>query len=359
LFKFTELEDIHFEITNKCQAACPMCSRNHHGGQDNPLIKNQEWSVDDFKKIATPGVLDQIKGFYMCGNFGDPIINKDLIDMIDYAAQTNPSLNIRIHTNGSARTTAWWAQLAKVLPRTHKVIFALDGLEDTHHLYRIGTDFNRIIKNAIAFIGAGGNAEWCFIKFKHNEHQVEEARSRAKETGFALFTEKNSSRFVGSPKFPVYDNKGETQYFIEPPSSSELPFISEDTVKNYRKVLGDSEINCYVQHTKEIYIDAYRNVFPCCFLASAPYNYAPANDITREIRTHMLQQYRELKQTLGDTNALNRSVNDIVSSDSWQTAWEYYWTQNKLVTCARTCGSVAELPKPKDQFIKVTILNND
>lgn len=358
MFKFTDLEDIHFEITNKCQAACPMCSRNHHGGQVNPLIKNQDWSLDDFKRIATPEVLQQVKGFYMCGNFGDPIINHDLVDMIAYASETNPELNIRIHTNGSARTVAWWEQLANALPKTHKVIFALDGLEDTHHLYRIGTDFNRILKNAQAFIRAGGHAEWCFIKFKHNEHQVDEARTKAQEIGFALFTEKNSSRFVGEPKFPVYDSKGTTEYYIEPPSSSELPFISKDIVKNYKEILSDAKIDCYVKHTKEIYIDAYRNVFPCCFLASAPYNYAPVTDLTREIRNHMLEQYRELKKTLGNTNAQDRTVKEIVDSESWQTAWDYYWTTNKLITCARTCGEVPELPKPKDQFIKVINLDD-
>jgi hypothetical protein len=72
----------------------------------------------------------------------------------------------------------------------------------------------------------------------------------------------------------------------------------------------------------------------------------------------MLEQYRELKQTLGNTNALDRSVNEIVSSESWQTAWDYYWTQNKLITCARTCGKTPELPTPKDQFIKVISLDN-
>lgn len=353
MFRFSELQDVHFEITNKCQAACPMCSRNHHGGLENPLIKNQAWTIEDFKQIATTELLEQLSGFYMCGNFGDPIINTDLVEMIDYAAHVNPGLNIRIHTNGSARTVEWWQQLAKAMPKNHNVIFALDGLEDTHHLYRIGTDFNRILKNAQAFIQAGGHAEWCFIKFKHNEHQIDEARERAKSLGFALFTEKNSSRFIGSPQFPVYNKQGNTEYYLEPPASSELSYITEDMVKDYKRILDGVEIDCYVKHTKEIYIDAYRNVFPCCFLASAPFNYAPENDVTKEIRTEMLYQYRELKQTLGNTNALDRTVKDIVESEEWQTAWDYYWTQNKLITCGRTCGKVPEIPKPKDQFIKV------
>jgi MoaA/NifB/PqqE/SkfB family radical SAM enzyme len=351
MFNFKDLKDIHFEITNRCQASCPMCSRNYHGGLENPLIKNQDWSTEDFKKIATKELLEQINGFYMCGNFGDPIINVDLIEMIEYAAQTNPDLYIRIHTNGSARTIEWWERLAKALPKKHNVIFALDGLEDTHYLYRKGTNFVQIIKNAQAFINAGGHAEWCFIKFKHNEHQVDDAKAYAKNIGFALFTEKNSSRFIGSSQFPVYDSKGVTEYFLEPPSSSELLYISKKMIKNYKQALNNVSIDCYVKHTKEIYIDAYKNVFPCCFLASAPFNYAPKNDITNKVRSEMLKQYYDLKNTLGNTNALQSSVKDIVSTETWQTVWNKYWTENKLITCARTCGKLPTISKPKDQII--------
>ena len=65
---------------------------------------------------------------------------------------------------------------------------------------------------------------------QHNEHQVEEARSIAEQMGFSLFVEKNSSRFIGTPEFPVYDKNGATTHYLEPPSSSELAFITEDMV---------------------------------------------------------------------------------------------------------------------------------
>jgi MoaA/NifB/PqqE/SkfB family radical SAM enzyme len=359
VFKFSELQDIHLEITNRCQASCPMCSRNYHGGIENPLIKNQDWTVLDFKKIISKTVLEQINGFYFCGNFGDPIINDDLIEMIDYAVSVNPKLNIRIHTNGGARKTEWWTKLAKALPQTHTVIFAIDGLEDTHHLYRIGTKYETVIKNAKAFIDAGGRAEWCFIKFKHNEHQVEEAKNRAKDLGFYLFTEKNSSRFIGEPKFAVFDKEGTTDYYLEPPTNSQLSYVSIDIVKNYKEVLRDAEIDCYVKTTKEIYIDAYRNVFPCCFLASAPYNYVKLNDIISPVRADMLSQYNDLINSLGNTNSLEYSIQDIIDSDEWQSVWEKYWGEKKLITCAKTCGKIKQIPKPKDQFVNVTGFKNE
>lgn len=354
MFKFNQLENIHLEITNRCQARCPMCSRNYHCGQENPLIKNQDWSLADFKKIINVETLIQLEGFYFCGNFGDPIINHDLIDMIKYSVAANPKLYIRIHTNGGARSADWWAELAKSMPLNHLVIFAIDGLEDTHHLYRIGTSYNSVIDNAKAFISAGGTAEWCFLKFKHNEHQVHEAEKKAKELGFFQFTEKNSSRFVGDTQFPVLNKQGETEYFLEPPSTSILNFISADIVKNYKEIIKSAEIECYVLENKEIYIDAYKQVFPCCFLASTPYNYSKQNDLIHEVKNHMLEQYQDLKNNLKNITATEISIKEIIESHPWQTVWKEYWGDRKLITCARTCGKIKELPKPKDQFIKVT-----
>ena len=351
MFKFDTLKSIHLEITNRCQASCPMCSRNVHGGLENPLIKNQDWTVEDFKHILNEEVLHQVDGFYFCGNFGDPIINNELIEMCRYSKQTNPNLYIRIHTNGGARSPEWWEELRFALPPAHNVIFAIDGLEDTHSLYRIGTKYEAVIRNAKAFINAGGTAEWAFIKFKHNEHQLEEAERRAKELGFARFTYKDSARFVATEKFEVLNRYGEVSYYLEPPTGSKINLITQEVIDNYQNVVDASEIDCYVVQTKEVYIDAYKKVMPCCFLSSIPYNYTKNDDIVKDIRQKMHSQYQDLITDLGNTNALEKSIKDIVDSQPWQTVWNKYWNEKKLITCARTCG-VNKLSKPKDQFIE-------
>ena len=351
MFKFDQLENIHLEITNRCQASCPMCSRNYHGGLENPLIKNQDWTINDFKHILNSEVLNQINGFYFCGNFGDPIINNDLAEMCSYATDVNPSLEIRIHTNGGARSKDWWKKLAKVLPNKHCVIFAIDGLADTHSLYRIGTDFNKVLENAKAFINAGGTAEWAFIKFKHNEHQQLACEAVATEHGFARFTCKDSARFVATNKFEVLDKKGQLEYYLEPPTGSNITLITQDVIDNYKDIVDASEIDCIVLKQKEIYITAQRNIMPCCFLASTPYNYIHPNELAKDIRQKIKSQYSSLIIDLGNTNALDHSIKDIIDSNSWQTVWHKYWNTHKLITCARTCG-VNKLSKPKDQFIQ-------
>jgi MoaA/NifB/PqqE/SkfB family radical SAM enzyme len=351
MFKFTELKQIHLEITNNCQAGCPMCNRNINGGMDNPLIKIQNWTFDQFKTIMHQEVLDQIDSYYFCGNFGDPILNNDLIKMCAWSKINAPTVRVSIHTNGGARNTDWWATLAHGLPSDHSVIFALDGLADTHHLYRVGTKFDTVINNATAFINAGGTAEWVFIKFKHNEHQVDDARALAAQLGFKKFTLKNSSRFILEPKVAVKNSSGNTLYHIEPPSEVTMKFIDKKVIESYRTIVEQSVIACKSQADKEVYIDAYGDLYPCCWLASVPYSHID-HDAAFEVRTEMLIQHRNMVANLGNINTLATSVKHIVESDKYQTAWHNYWTDDKLITCARTCGVNTVFAKPRDQIVQ-------
>lgn len=352
MFKFTELAQIHLEITNNCQAKCPMCNRNVNSGLPNPLIKIQNWSIDDFKAIMTTEVLSQINGYYFCSNFGDPMMNNDLIEMCKHSSTVAPTVNITIHTNGGARNNDWWKELAHSLPSKHSVVFALDGLSDTHHLYRVDTKFETVIEHAKSFIEAGGNADWVFIKFKHNEHQVEEARQMSIVLGFKNFIIKNSSRFILEPVVNVLDKTGKLMHKIEPSIDTPLKFLDKKIIDSYKEVVQKSIIHCKVQHSKEIYIDAYKDVYPCCWIASVPYSYID-KDGSAEVRYEMLRQHKELMLTLGNTNALVRSLKEIVESTEYQTIWNEYWTTNKLITCARTCGvSDIKFAQPKDQIVK-------
>lgn len=349
MFKFRELKQIHLEISNNCQASCPMCARNVNGGIDNPLIQVNNWSLEEFKNIMTGEVLDQIDSYYFCGNFGDPILNNDLIEMCSYSTIMAPDVGITIHTNGSARSIDWWRRLAVCLPSNHRVVFAIDGLEDTHHLYRIGTDFQKIVENATAFIRAGGHAEWMFIRFKHNEHQVLGAEHMAMQLGFKKFTTKDSSRFILEPRVPVMNKSGQIIHFVEPASDTPMKFIDKKTIDNFKEQMKSVQINCKVQADKEIYIDAHKNLYPCCHIASIPYLYRNQKGITDVLKL-MLEQHKELVNILGITNTTNRSIREIVDSEEYQTIWDRMWNTDKMLICAKTCGSNMEFSQPRDQW---------
>jgi MoaA/NifB/PqqE/SkfB family radical SAM enzyme len=185
------------------------------GGKVNPFITLDEITIEQFKEWFPISFVKQLKKLFMCGNLGDPIVAKDTLEIFKYLREHNNSMMLHMHTNGSGRNVKWWTELASL---DVFVIFGIDGLGDTHSLYRVGTDFDIVIRNAKSFIRSGGNAEWVFIKFKHNEHQVTEAASRSDELGFESFTLKNSSRFILEPRVNVVNRDGQVTHYIEPPT---------------------------------------------------------------------------------------------------------------------------------------------
>lgn len=367
MFKFNELKSIHLEITSRCQASCPMCPRGFHGGVENHNLVLNDWTYEDFTQIFTEELYSNLHTIYFCGNFGDPIMNKDLVKMCQHIKDHRPDISVRVHTNGGARSTKWWVDLYNSLPENHMVFFGIDGLEDTNHIYRIGVNYEILMNNAKAFIDAGGKAEWVFIKFKHNEHQAQLCEEKSKEMGFATFTMKNTTRFIGEDKYAVLDKDGNIEYYLEPPTTNEVVFMSKEQIKNYQFYVDNSEIDCYVLKNKEIYIDAAKHVFPCCFLSSTPYQYRPKQIPTDDhklavynVHQRILEQYNSLVESLGGKDnllATNRSVKEIIEDDRWQNVWDHYWNVDKLVTCVRVCGKTPT-SKPKDQFVK-RVRNND
>ena len=71
MYRYEDIKEVHLEITEKCQAACPMCMRNENGGAINRHLSMSELSLKDCKKIFEPDFLKQLHHIYM-------------IPMIDY-----------------------------------------------------------------------------------------------------------------------------------------------------------------------------------------------------------------------------------------------------------------------------------
>lgn len=343
MFRVDQLKSVHVEISNRCQAKCPMCSRNHHGGMPNPLLKESDWTIFDFKKIFTPKIKKQINKITFCGNFGDPLLNNDFVKMLDYIKDDD--IYVDIHTNGSLRSRDFWKDLVNHLPVEHKIVFAIDGLADTHSKYRIGTDFVKVLENAKTFIHNSGTAEWSMIRFKHNAHQVDAAEALANTYKFKYFTVKDSSRFALGNIFNVVDTVGNTVDTLEPHT-----FETEIDVEQIPAMVEQSVINCWAKKQHEVYIDAHLDLMPCCFLASIPYNYFTSSDKFFGAKNTIREQYKKLIDELGDTNLQNNSIEDIISKSSYQTVWTKYWTTQKLYTCARTCGNLVKTPS--QQFVE-------
>ena len=113
-----------------------------------------------------------------------------------------------MNTNAGARDETWWAKLAEIFGRMGAVIFSVDGLADTNHLYRQGVSWKAVERSMDAFIEAGGRARWDFLVFEHNQHQVEEAEELSKQKGFERFVAKKTGRYPYKKNRSTVNKKG-------------------------------------------------------------------------------------------------------------------------------------------------------
>jgi len=322
MYRYQDIKDIHLEITSKCQAKCPMCPRRISGGPLNPFIKLDEITLDVFKKWFELDFIKQLDSLFMCGNLGDPIVSKDTLEIYQYLREVNPNIRLAMHTNGSARDPEWWQRLAQLKV---KVTFGIDGLADTHHLYRISTDFNKIIENAQAFISAGGVAKWHMLVFAHNEHQIEQCRAMSKDIGFVDFSIKHTSRFK-QDYLQVIDDMGRPTHRIQPTQTSlNMIPLAEAAQKEVKP-----HIVCKAQKYKQLYVSACGNVSPCCWLDM---EWIPP---MQESRIDYMEKISEFPN-------LHRKTLKEIFDGGFFSKIEAQWGTVGLKECTKQCGSFDKL----------------
>ena len=61
MYKVEDIKTVHLEVTQRCNAACPMCDRNENGGAVNQHIRGnlKELSLEDCKAIFPPEFIGQ------------------------------------------------------------------------------------------------------------------------------------------------------------------------------------------------------------------------------------------------------------------------------------------------------------
>ena len=395
MYKYKELLHLDLETSSLCNALCPVCNRRANGGLKNTSFKETYISVGKFKEWFSDDFIKQLYGLSMCGNYGDSMTNPDLISILTHAKSVNPNLRITMNTNGSGRDPAFWQSLGELIGQRGILTFSVDGLEDTNHLYRKGTNWSKIMMAMKNFIKGGGRARWEFLVFKHNQHQIEEARALADELGFDKFFEKKAMGFVHNDLnrevkegIRVFDTDGSYQYVLEPPESEFTNKIVssvkyEDLYNQTKKMtqpddiesiiqkikkdeergipvettpkyippkfvkdndrpltewevnLGNSKIDCMVLHNNSVFVAHDGLVFPCCFTASKYYAYD--NEETAQLKD-FINSFGKDKINLHHTN-----LEDIIDGPMFQEKWVENFDDNnvrnkRLRTCSLFCG---------------------
>lgn len=252
----------HFEASSICTLHCPRCPRTEI---PSSLVQTQ-LNLDFFKNnFNLPNLIKKIT---FCGDDGDPIYCRDLIDVVNFFKKNNPMVNITIITNGSYKDKNWWKELAKVLNSQDEVRFSIDGWNhESNNQYRVNSDWESI-RDGIFMLRKNTDAImwWDAIVFKFNQHKINDMKFLAEQWGFDNFQLTKSTKF-GS-KYQNYLDDGQDN--LEPESefiSKTHRFEREIISLTGRKINNEEIIKTNLEYFYNIK-NQFSNVIPLCFIGT-------------------------------------------------------------------------------------------
>lgn len=363
LFKYDLIDEYQIEITSLCNAACPQCPRNNLGEGINPYMPLTSIKREVIDRAFPKELVQRLRQVFFCGSYGDPIAHHEFLDILKDFRQKSPTVWLYIHTNGGIRNTDWWAELAKVLNGYGKIDFGIDGLADTNHLYRRNVNFDRVMENTQAFITAGGKAQWNYIVFEHNEHQVEEARQLSKDMGFESFLPRSTGRFFNHTTVEEMPSWPSTNYELHPPKNlayrnkSMLKLVElKNDYQDVREYFDTTEIRCDALLGNKVIISAEGLVLPCNFFTHNLYDARFHDDSLPGANKLSFVNGRNQVEAIVDyygkdnLNIHHRTIEEIFANPFWQhvvDSWSKSLAEGRIFECAMTCGT--RLTKVWDQ----------
>ena len=320
------IRNIEFELTNRCNAACPLCSRTGiNKGALSDSVSNSGWK--DLDPAVHQHVLDsldlsKIEALDYGGCYGDPLMHPQVMRIL----KQGEGLYQEVQTNASLQTEKFWRESARI--KNLRMWFHLDGLEDTNLIYRRLTDWAKIEKNAKTFLDAGGKASWVFIVFKHNEHQVEEARELSKRWGFDEFIVKKTSRKMKKGEAtdtPVWTKDGIQHFSYEPPLNPE--YIAEVVEHGVEPMA----IDCYSEKRGTYYITCENEVYPCCVIGKYAYQNNHTEQRIDKIFNHINFDTR--------VDPINNQWSHIIDQyNAREENFRMNWEARTFNHCVQRCG---------------------
>ena len=311
-FPFTDLENNYFpkiekilvEATTKCNGKCVYCGRPIALKMNPEYMASPDLNPEIFKRFD----LKNIKFICFCGAVGDAALYKNLYDALDIIKKGNEECVVEMFTNGEPRNEKWWNILGNKLKynKYNRVIFCLDGLEESNRKYR-GTNFNTIIKHIKAFSDSGAWTHVQCILFKHNENEIDELKKILIEAGADVFFTRLSRCY--------FDD-------FESPSCCNYTTLDE-----YAKELDRDPI-CALQNRNVIFLDVQGNILPCCFYAGEVIPRGTVNRINVGVYKRVLKDKYNL-------NLFENELDEILNTSLFKYVRNNYKND---IYCKTKCG---------------------
>lgn len=234
------------EPANYCNLSCPHCPT----GRKLIEKKDKRLSLIDFKQYLSK-LLPEL--MYLNLYFqGEPLLNKDLPEMIRYASDNG------VFTCVSTNANALTEELVKRLSKSGigRLIICLDGATaDSYSQYRVGGDFNKVINAISLSVRYKLPFEVQCLLLSTTEKELGQIKSLCKSLGVKRLVFK---------KAQFYDD------YLVPEKQENLRYKRDVTGKLVPK--AKLKNRCWRLYST-IVIDVDGNVAACCFDKSAKYSF--------------------------------------------------------------------------------------
>ncbi|MDD5012038.1 MAG: radical SAM protein [Candidatus Nanoarchaeia archaeon] len=239
------------EPTNTCNLKCPLCPTGAG------FIKRAKGflTFSNFKKV-----IDELSPYIYhlrLWNWGEPLLNKEIFQMISYAKEKNIFVNLSTNSHFLDKDTSSLI----IKSRLDELIVSLDGAsEETYQQYRKGGNFKKVIESIQFLVNekkrlkcANPYIKLQFIIMKSNEHEIQKIKSLSKSLGVdeIVFKTVGIMDYFSKEDIKKYlpKNKKYSRYSV---NSNKV--ISKKEIKNECDFLWD-----------EIVVNWDGSVVPCCF----------------------------------------------------------------------------------------------
>jgi len=340
----------HFEISSKCTLKCPRCPRTEY---KEGVKLNQDLTLEFFKHLMTPNLLkNYVRRITMCGDVGDPIYNKEYLEICRYIKETNPNIHLFTITNGSYKSREWWEEFASICNERDSINFSVDGYDNaSNNLYRINSDWDSIMlgmdvmsKQSRAFV------HWAAIIFRFNENHLDNIVEQAKNIGCDSVQFTKSTKF-GSKYGEAYGGNKDNLEPLKQENISSSHRYERHTIQLSSRSIDNSE---YLQQnrveflkTKEqynkfitpmcvignraLYVNAEGQLFPCSW-TSFPYQQLSTQ---RKSISFVDSFFTVNKQAL---NLFNYRLDEILNNPLWDKFFNNLNDEDKAwVECEQKC----------------------
>jgi len=307
----------HIEPSSICTLKCPRCPR----AEISESLLNRQLTLKFFQDQIGSHVVEKIKKITFCGNDGDPIYCRDLIEICRWLKKVNPKIHLVIVTNGSYKSPDWWKELAAVLDEHDEINWSIDGWDQTsNERYRVNCDWPSIMQGISTFKSVNSLAYcvWATIAFRFNQDHLEHIKSLAVKKNMDLFQLTKSTKF--SSHYPAaYGQDDPLQPTHDSLVSSGQRFerVTEQLTTRHRP--GDDLKQIFLNRAndlikekkysgicmignKGVFVNSQGEFYPCCWTANR-YQH-------NETWITMAKQRFNLNQ---------RTFMEIISDDFWTT----------------------------------------